>query len=124
LDGIGFQELLTEEFAAFDTVVDNANKKAEYNSIGKQTAWIEYCTRVNESHGEFAAGQTEEFMALNRGYENDTNGAIKDATTYIDPKKYNYAFATTSLSSQHFWLQIAVNMSMSRIMSTRQIPVL
>jgi hypothetical protein len=122
LDGIGFQELLTEEFAAFDTITSNFIE--EYKSIGKQLAWTEYTTNVNQSHGAFANGETEEFMALNRGYENDENGNLMDGTTYIDPTKYSYAFATTSLTDQHFWLQIGVNIKMNRVMASKQIPQL
>ena len=38
-------------------------------AIGKQPAWINYMTAVNETHGNFAAGGSESFMVLNRVYE-------------------------------------------------------
>jgi hypothetical protein len=126
LDGIGFQELLTEEFAAFDTRVnmENTSISPVYNSVGKQLAWTEYTTNVNECHGNFVDGGNEQFMVLNRGYKNDEDGNLIDATTYIDPTRYNYAFATTDLTSQHFWIQLGIQINMSRIMASQQIPQL
>ena len=38
-------------------------------SVGKQPAWIDYMTNFNRTHGNFAVGQSEEFMVLNRRYE-------------------------------------------------------
>lgn len=126
LDKIGFQELLTEEFAAFDTTInsDNAgNTTPVYHSVGKQPSWIQYMTRVNESFGSFAAGEELEWMVLNRKYEQDnTSKKVKDATTYIDPTMYNIAFADTKLTAKNFWVQIAFDIVARRKMSAKQIP--
>lgn len=126
LDKIGFQELLTEEFAAFDSVVSrDANSPystVTYKSIGKQPSWIQYMTRVNESFGSFSAGGELEWMVLNRKYEKTNAGAIKDATTYIDPRIFNAAFADTKITAKNFWVQVAFDITARRKMSAKQIP--
>ncbi len=121
LDRIGFQELLTEEFAAADTTVLE-NGKLKYNSVGKQTSWIEYQTDVNETFGDFSAGGPLEWMAFNRKYTYDETGKLEDATTYIDPTIYNVAFADASLSTKPLWMQIAFNIEARRVMGAKQIP--
>lgn len=121
LDRIGFQELLTEEFAAADTtILENGDLK--YNSVGKQTSWIEYQTDVNETFGDFSAGGPLEWMAFNRKYTYDATGKLEDATTYIDPTIYNVAFADASLSTKPLWMQIAFNIEGRRVMGAKQIP--
>ena len=47
---------------------------------------------------------------------------IKDLTTYIDPTKYNYAFASQDLEEQNFWVQIGMNIQARRKMSAKIIP--
>ncbi len=121
LDAIGFQELLTEEFASIDTT-NKGDNELEYHSVGKQPSWIEYMTRVNISAGSFAAGEELSFMALNREYHYDEYGNVKDATTYIDPTIYNNAFADTKLSAKNIWVQVAFDSVARRRMSAKQIP--
>lgn len=121
LDAIGFQELITEEAAAWTTeITENYNQ--EYQSLGKQPSWIEYTTDVNETYGEFAAGMPLAFMCLNRVYEENANNAITNASTYIDPTIYNNIFAESRLSSQNFWVQVAFDVTARRVMSAKQIP--
>lgn len=121
LDAIGFQELVTDEMAAWNTEVTGQEEIA-YSSLGKQPSWIEYTTDVNETYGEFAAGMPLAFMCLNRVYEEDTNGSIKNSSTYIDPTIYNSIFAESRLSSQNFWVQVAFDVTARRVMSAKQIP--
>lgn len=121
LDRIGFQELLTEEFAAADTTVLDTGK-LKYNSVGKQTSWIEYQTDVNETFGDFSAGGPLEWMAFNRKYTYNKTGTLEDATTYIDPTIYNVAFADVSLATKPLWMQIAFNIEARRVMGAKQIP--
>lgn len=121
LDAIGFQELITEEAAAWSTEL-NENYKCTYTSLGKQPSWIEYTTDVNETYGEFAAGMPLAFMCLNRVYEESTNGTISNPSTYIDPTIYNNIFAESRLSSQNFWVQVAFDVTARRVMSAKQIP--
>lgn len=110
-DGIGFQNLMAYTLNGRNTLGKNA-------SVGKQPAWIQYMTSVNETHGTFANEEDELFMTLNRRYNEDGS----DFTTYIDPVKFNYAFADTELSSQNFWVQIAFNIFARRKMSAKIIP--
>lgn len=121
LDAIGFQELITEEAAAWSTETTE-NYQHTYQSLGKQPSWIEYTTDVNETYGEFAAGMPLAFMCLNRVYEESKNGGIANASTYIDPTIYNSIFAESRLSSQNFWVQVAFDVTARRVMSAKQIP--
>ena len=126
LDQIGFQDLITDEMAWFDTEIDTANGHAVgYKSVGKVPAWLNYMTAVNQTRGAFAEENSQMFMTLNRKYEgtNEANEeGIKDITTYIDPSKFNHIFAETSLDSQNFWTQISVNNTARRKMSAKVIP--
>lgn len=121
LDAIGFQELIAEEAAAWSTETTE-NYTHTYQSLGKQPSWIEYTTDVNETYGEFAAGMPLAFMCLNRVYEENSDGSIANASTYIDPTIYNNIFAESRLSSQNFWVQVAFDVTARRVMSAKQIP--
>lgn len=121
LDGIGFQELITDQMAYWETTVDNTGK-ATYRSAGKQPSWINYMTNYDRAYGNFADERNEMFMTLNRKYEVSEGFQIKDLTTYIDPRKYNYAFAQTDLNAMNFWVLIQSNIEARRKMSAKQIP--
>lgn len=121
LDGIAFQELITDEMAAFDTEV-KANETLVYKSAGKQVAWQEYMTNIDQSYGSFSAFRELSHMAMNRSYEHNSIGAISDLTTYIDPTKYNVAFADAKLSAKNIWVQCAIDCIVRRKMSAKQIP--
>lgn len=121
LDAIGFQELITEEAAAWSTET-TGNYEHLYSSLGKQPSWIEYTTDVNETYGEFAAGMPLAFMCLNRVYEENSDHTVGNASTYIDPTIYNSIFAESRLSSQNFWVQVAFDVTARRVMSAKQIP--
>lgn len=130
LDKIGFQELITDTIAAWDTKIVEVpgGQDYEFHSMGKQPSWVHYQTNVNEVYGNFARENSEQFMCLTRRY-NPTDseaeigeGLIEDATTYIDPTKYNYPFAYTELENQPFWLQVGVEAEVRRIMAANQMP--
>ena len=80
-------------------------------------------TNFNKTFGEFAAGESEDFMVMNWNYERDeeNDSLISDLSTYIDPSKYNQIFADVSLSAQNFWVQTAVQMEVRRNISAKQI---
>lgn len=127
MDGIGFQDLIGERMAWFDTLL-NENTPTEAgilhrSKIGKLPAWIEYMTSVDKAYGDFAADGGYGYMILNRDYQQDEGTlGIADATTYIDPSKYNYAFAYKDIDAQNFWLQINWSITARRKMSARLIP--
>nr|DAM30262.1 MAG TPA: Major capsid protein [Microviridae sp.] len=121
LDGIGFQELITDEMAAFDTEV-KSDGTLIYKSAGKQVSWQEYMTNIDQSFGSFSAYRELAHMAMNRSYEHDKSGAISDLTTYIDPAKFNVAFADAKLSAKNIWVQCAIDCIVRRKMSAKQIP--
>lgn len=120
LDAIGFQELPTEEICAWDSVVTGTG--VNYKSAGKQPSWIEYMTNTDEAFGSFSAGESLDFMAMNREYTAGQTGSIKDLTTYIDPTIWNKPFAVRDLTAKNFWVQIAINCTARRKMSAKQIP--
>ena len=74
---------------------------------GKSVAWIDYMTNFNKTFGNFAAGESEDFMVLNRNYERDGNNGISNGSTYINPQEHIDIFADTALDSQNFWVQTA-----------------
>ena len=120
LDEIGFQDLITDQMAWWDTRI--VGGEPVYKSAGKQPAWINYMTNVNQVRGNFASQNEQMYMTLNRRYEQDEELNIKDLTTYIDPSKYNNIFADTRLDAQNFWAQIAVNIEARRKMSSKLMP--
>ena len=107
--------------ASWDTVVNN--EILTLNSAGKQPAWLNYMTNYNKLFGNFADERSEMYMTLARRYEvNTTTKKIKDLTSYIDPTKYNYAFAQTDLTAQNFWVQIGCDVTARRKMSAKLMP--
>ena len=129
LDAIGYQDLITSKMAWWDEIYTSSPESGwKKFKAGKQPAWIDYMSNYNRTHGNFAAGMSEEFMVLNRSYEIDPNtlampqSVIKDLTTYIDPTKYNYIFADESLDAMNFWVQIGVKWEARRMMSAKVIP--
>ena len=118
LDGIGYQDRLMRNM---DARVHNTK------AIGKQPAWINYMTAVNETHGNFAAGGNESFMVLNRVYEvegENEEREINNATTYINPRDYTYIFAENNIDNTDFWVQIGMRIKARRVMSAKQIPMM
>lgn len=115
LDGIGYQDLLQEWMHA-DALKDMA--------VGKTIAWINYMTNFNKTYGNFAVGQSEAFMCLNRVYHVGGNGQIDNYTTYINPKEFTGTFATNEISNQDFWVQLGFKIEARRVMSAKQIPIM
>ncbi|WVR22137.1 MAG: major capsid protein [Malazfec virus 5] len=125
LDQIGFQDLITDQMAFWETTLTAGNPAASrvYRTAGKQPAWINYMTAYNKVYGGFAEQDNQMFMVLNRRYEaNKTTKRIADLTTYIDPQKYNHIFAYTKRDAQNFWVQIGVNITARRKMSAKIMP--
>ncbi|QRV61858.1 major capsid protein [Microvirus sp.] len=131
LDGIGWQDLLAERgywwgtAKAYNQITGEETNTSRY-VIGKQPAWLNYMTAINEVHGDFANRLKAGYMVLARNYdtpEEETNSALMDNyTSYINPTKFNYAFADTNLYAQNFWVQIALNIQARRKISAKQIP--
>jgi hypothetical protein len=121
LDAIGYQDLITDQMAWFDTTTSAGGGVTTYSTAGKQPAWINYMTNVNQTRGSFAVDGDSMFMTLNRRYEQGANG-IQDLTTYVDPSKYNEIFAYSELDSQNFWVQISNKILARRKMSAKVIP--
>ena len=116
LDGIGYQDLLSNQMHG------EASLKG---AIGKQPAWLNYMTAVNQTYADFAAGEEESYMVLNRIYDVDgKTGKITNPSTYISPKDYTYIFATNTDTNRDFWVQIGKRIIARRVMSAAQIPLM
>lgn len=130
LDQIGFQDLITDQMAWWDTGVnDEANDiSIAYKSAGKQPAWINYQTDYNKTYGNFAKENSQMWQTLNRRYEWEAIGEnkkevqIKDLTSYIDPMKFNHIFAHTARDAQNFWVQIGMKVTARQKMSAKVMP--
>ena len=119
LDGIGYQDLLQNQM----------HYRANLNAaVGKQPAWLNYMTDVNKTYADFAAGETESYMVLNRVYNVEEPAAgeaeLSNASTYISPKDYTYIFATNTDTNRDFWVQIGKKIIARRVMSAAQIPLM
>ena len=115
LDGIGYQDLMQNKMhgLAKPTL-----------AVGKQPAWLDYMTNFNKTYADFAAGEEESYMVLNRIYNVNDQGMIENATTYINPKDYTYIFATNTETNRDFWVQIGCGVTARRVMSAAQIPLM
>lgn len=120
LDGIGYQDLMNEQ-RAWWTAEQN---RTDINDTtpGKTVAWIDYMTNFNRTFGNFATGESEDFMVLNRNYERDDNNGISNGSTYINPQEHIDIFADTALDSQNFWVQTACEITRRGNYSAKQIP--
>lgn len=128
LDGIGYQDSINSERAWWAGYY-NADPDKKELAAGKTVAWINYMTNVNRTYGNFAIKNNEAFMVMNRNYELQINGGstptsirIGDLSTYIDPVKFNYIFADTSLEAMNFWVQTKFDIKARRLISAKQIP--
>ena len=115
LDGIGYQDLMQNKMHGL---------AKPSLAIGKQPAWLDYMTNFNKTFADFAAGEQESYMVLNRIYNVDGKGNIINATTYINPKDYTYIFATNTETNRDFWVQIGCGVTARRVMSAAQIPLM
>lgn len=115
LDGIGYQDLMQNKMHGL---------AKPSLAVGKQPAWLDYMTNFNKTFADFAAGEEESYMVLNRIYNVDNDGNITNTTTYINPKDYTYIFATNTETNRDFWVQIGCGVTARRVMSAAQIPLM
>lgn len=120
LDGIGYQDLMNEQRAWW--TAKQVSKNIVDTTPGKSVAWIDYMTNFNKTFGNFAVGESEDFMVLNRNYEKDDNNGISNGSTYINPQEHIDIFADTALDSQNFWVQTACEITRRGNYSAKQIP--
>lgn len=120
LDGIGYQDLMNEQ-RAWWTATHEGTKITD-TTPGKSVAWIDYMTNFNKTFGNFASGESEDFMVLNRNYEDDGSNGISNGSTYINPQEHIDIFADTALDSQNFWVQTACEITRRGNYSAKQIP--
>lgn len=79
--------------------------------VGKQVAWAEYMSDIDEARGLFATNQSLEYWVLNRDYnyrkDFDHNSFYVrenafDGSTYVDPAKWQNLFADVEPNAQNF----------------------
>lgn len=125
LDRIGFEDLILERAAWF---ARGENSRLLYTELsgGKIPAYSHYQTEVNETFGDFAAGESLDYMCLNRNYEigntYEIGKPIQDWTTYIDPSKFNGIWANARIDAQNFWVMLHMDIDARRKMSANPIP--
>ena len=119
LDGIGYQDLMNEQ-RAWWTALQNGMTITD-TTPGKAVAWIDYMTNFNRTFGNFATGESEDFMVLNRNYEDDGSNGISNGSTYINPQEHIDIFADTALDSQNFGVQTACEITRRGNYSAKQI---
>lgn len=125
LDNIGYQDLVTDKMAWWDTTINQTpgGGNVIYRSAGKQPAWLDYMTNYNRVYGNFAEANNQGWMVLNRNYQPDSaNKRIMDLTTYIDPMLFNSVFAETARDAMNYWVQIGVNIESRKLMSAKMMP--
>ena len=120
LDGIGYQDLMNEQRAWWTAEQDSTS--IVDTTPGKSVAWVDYMTNFNRTFGNFAAGESEDFMVLNRNYERDDKNGISNGSTYINPQEHIDIFADTAIDSQNFWVQTACEITRRGNYSAKQIP--
>lgn len=120
LDGIGYQDLMNEQRAWWTAEQDNTSMVD--TTLGKTVAWIDYMTNFNKTFGNFAVGESEDFMVLNRNYERDDKNGISNGSTYINPQEHIDIFADTAIDSMNFWVQTACEITRRGNYSAKQIP--
>lgn len=125
MDGIGFQDLDVDSLCSRNSVLSDDPFKPTSGSVGKQPAWVEYMTRVNELHGQFAKVNSYMPLVYARRFHQSTDDQLPGTfqyTTYINPKGYNYPFADASLSSENYWCQFRFRVRVRRAISKRVMP--
>jgi len=136
LDGIGFQDLISDDLTTAYTVtpqttVGNIDNDYHYGyyGIGKQPAFIEWMTNENRVYGDFADPDRLMYMTLCRRFTDWSSSSAStnipwdvNFSTYIDPRDWNYCFADTSLESQNFWVQLAFHITAKRVISKKIMP--
>ena len=76
----------------------------------------------NRTFGNFAVGESEDFMVLNRNYESENLNGIGNGSTSMNPQEHNDIFADTALDSQNCWVQTACEITRRGNYSAKQIP--
>lgn len=136
LDQIGFQDMLADNMnAGISTyLVSQASMTNPWAerllTTGKQPAWVELMSSVNEVHGDFAigAGGLDDdrvgliHMTLARRFDFVSENFNKPYSAYINPRLFNQNFADASLGARNFWCQIKFNTRVKRAMSKRVMP--
>lgn len=114
-DKIGYQDLILETAAHWDTLVNPQYGPLSQRAIGKQPSWQWYKTDYDDNLGNFAS--TERYKVLDRQYGWTPSGNVQDVTTYIDPTKYNDVFAYKAADAQNFDVQVGMEVTARRVMS-------
>lgn len=123
LDKIAYQNWLTDQFFAPDTIIKNDGTLIT-KSIGKLPAWTPYTTNVDRATCRMAS--TEAYKVFGRKYEAemgpDGQYQLKDGTTYIDPTKFNNVFVDESLEAMPFDIVFGVEAYLTMVKSEEVIP--
>lgn len=117
MDGIGFQDLTTDDYNSYWTTV-GSDYRPVYAGVGKQPAWVEYMTAVNDLHGDFANPNGTMYLTLARRFSQ----LAVSIDTYVYPQDYNYIFAQSDGFAQNYWIQLRFGIYVNRVISKRIMP--
>ena len=118
-----------KEFKTSNYYVTVKEKFPIYEPIFREYVKVGTIFPKKNNYFIIAKKDDEAFMVMNRNYELEITGgtsptkiAIGDLSTYIDPVKFNYIFADTSLEAMNFWIQTKFDIKARRLISAKQIP--
>lgn len=119
-NGIGLQDVLQSDLRAIaapaSVAMKSASVKSAYasgapwtKSIGKQPAWIEYMTAIDQVRGSFCSTESSWVLLRDFGTGGSTSPGFSPApTAYIDPRKWNQPFADQAVAAQNFLVQFYI----------------
>lgn len=134
LDRVGWQPMTRSEIYALPTTDDMGNPTVDWSAtttadpfdavVGYHPAWLEYMTRTNELHGEFATSLN--FWTIGRTFDRslETWTATSDIvpSAYIFPNDYAVPFVDDRLDAQNFMVQVAFDIFARRPISKKLMP--
>lgn len=132
LDAVGWQPILAGDLyyntlMRSDTGFQSNNVDVD-SVVGYSPAWIEYMTRVDTVHGQFAS-TLDYWVFLRRFGEIVEDGSgdtevFVDFSTYVDPADYNNAFAGDLTYYDNFYLNQYFEVYIKRNISKQILPSL
>lgn len=131
LDAVGWQPILQKDM--YYNTEFRSNLTGQYvdpnGILGYSPAWIEYMTRVDTVHGQFATSLDywvflRRFGSVEYDYINEDNALFIDTSTYVDPQDYNNAFAGDTPYYDNFYLNQYFEVYIKRNISKQILPSL
>lgn len=125
---LGWQALYDYELAfgpiKRETVSDGTYMRQPWpgSAVAYQPAWLDYLTRVNELHGDFAGDLS--YWTLGRSFIRlDSQGRFNvTGSAYIHPNDFQYPFVDTTQGARNFMVQVGVDCFAKRVIPKSLMP--